>query len=217
MNFHADTDVRACPDIRDEPQLYIQSQYSQSVTICSLLDNFRDEISPEADIKMFVKNVMSLETAIGKGLDVLGRIIGIERTISYMNQSFTLDDESYRTLLKYKALANITDTSLGTLNKMTTLLFPDAEIKVYANIHEETKDGKYYNAYPMHLRWLTSQELDKKGKALFNVGGLLTLNAGVGWEFIAIDSRSIFGFMGSELQPFDCGRFYSYENEVIKG
>ena len=90
MNFHATTDVRANPDIREEPQNYIQSQYSHSVTICRLLEKFRDEISPTADIRLFIDNVMSLDTAVGNGLDVLGRIIGIERTLSYKDQSFTL-------------------------------------------------------------------------------------------------------------------------------
>ena len=51
-------------------------------------------------------------------------------------------------------------------------------------------------------------------KATFQAGGLLTLNAGVGWEFLAIDESSIFGFLGSGLQPFDCGRFFS-SSEVM--
>ena len=214
MDFHSDRDVRACDNIREEPQEYIQSQYSESVTICELLEDFREDISPTADIQMFIKNVMSLETAAGKGLDILGRIIGIERTISYKNNSYTLSDELYRSLLKYKALANITDTSLATLNKMTNILFPDDDIKVYAIIHEGEKNGKKYNKYPMHIRWMTQKELSTQEKALFNAGGLLTLNAGVGWEFLAIDTNTIFGFLGSELQPFDCGRFFS-SSEVI--
>lgn len=214
MDFHSDRDVRACDNIREEPQEYIQSQYSESVTICKLLEDFREDISPTADIQMFIKNVMSLETAAGKGLDILGRIIGIERTISYKNNSYTLSDELYRSLLKYKALANITDTSLATLNKMTNILFPDDDIKVYAIIHEGEKNGKKYNKYPMHIRWMTQKELSTQEKALFNAGGLLTLNAGVGWEFLAIDTSTIFGFLGSELQPFDCGRFFS-SSEVI--
>lgn len=214
MNFHATTDVRANPDIREEPQNYIQSQYSHSVTICRLLEKFRDEISPTADIRLFIDNVMSLDTAVGNGLDVLGRIIGIERTLSYKDQSFTLNDDLYRSLLKYKALANITDTSLATLNKMTSILFPNDDIKVYAIIHEGEEDGKHYNKYPMHVRWYTNKDLTTEEKATFQAGGLLTLNAGVGWEFLAIDESSIFGFLGSSLQPFDCGRFFN-SSEVM--
>lgn len=214
MDFHSDRDVRACDNIREEPQDYIQSQYSESLTICKLLEDFRDDISPTADIQLFIKNVMSLETATGKGLDILGRIIGIERTISYKDKSYTLTDDLYRSLLKYKALANITDTSLATLNKMTSILFPNDDIKVYAIIHEGEKDGKKYNTYPMHVRWFTDKELSTEEKALFNAGGTLTLNAGVGWEFLALDTSTIFGFAGSGLQPFDCGRFFD-SSEVI--
>lgn len=49
MNFNSDTDVRACDNIREELQEYIQSQYSNAVTICTLLETFREEILPDAN------------------------------------------------------------------------------------------------------------------------------------------------------------------------
>lgn len=217
MNFRSEAvDVRACDDIREEPQVYIQSQYSQSLTIAKLLDNFRNEILPDADINAFVQNVMQLDTAVGKGLDILGRIVGSERTISYKDSTYTLSDENYRALLKYKALANITDTSLATLNKMMSILFPEDNISVYVILYGEEEAGTKFNDYPMHVRWLTDKQLTEEELVLFAVGGRLTLNAGVGWEFMAIDTSTVFGFLGSDLQPFNQGRFFDAEKEIMK-
>lgn len=209
MDFHSQTDVRACHDIREEPQRYIQSQYSASPTIAAILYQFRDAIKPDSDIRAFVKNYMSLETATGKGLDVLGRIIGITRTIQTADgeKTFTLADEKFRTLLKYKALANITDTSLATLNKMMGMIFPDLGLKVVQILHEAEKNGVKYNSYPMHLRWYTGATFTDEDIALFQTAGTLCLNAGVGFEVMAV-SRDVFGFAGSDLQPFDNGVFY---------
>lgn len=214
MDFLKTTnDVRASDDIREEIQEYIQSQYSASPTICALLRDFRNAISPTADIQAFIDNYMSLETAWGKGLDALGRIIGIGRTIRATMQdgtekTFTLADEKYRTLLKYKALANILDTSLETLNRMLNYIFPELGISVVQIVVPAEYDGGVkYNSYPMHVRFYTEQEFDEEDWAIFYVGGTLCLNAGVGWSLVSIEG-SVFGFRGSELQPFNQGRFW---------
>jgi hypothetical protein len=47
MNFHTDTDVRECDDVREELQPYILTQYSGSPTIVQLLSDFRDNIDPQ--------------------------------------------------------------------------------------------------------------------------------------------------------------------------
>ena len=67
-------------DYQDK-QEYIQSQYSNSPTIKKILNDFRDAILPDVDIDTFYKNIMDIDTASGIGLDIWGRIVGIDRYI----------------------------------------------------------------------------------------------------------------------------------------
>ena len=55
MDFLSNDDVRQSDEVRKELQPYILSQYSASPTIYQLLSDFRDNISPDADIDLFRK------------------------------------------------------------------------------------------------------------------------------------------------------------------
>ena len=148
MDFRSDEDVRECDDIREELQPYVLSQYSASPTITQLLKDFRDNIDPQTDINLFMGKMMDIETAEGTGLDVWGNILNIGRTISFNGSAITLTDTAYRKLLMYKALANITDSSLASLNKMLPLLFDDASFTVRNVIVEGTNGTQKYNSSP---------------------------------------------------------------------
>lgn len=63
-------------------QAYIQSQYSNSPTIKSILNDFSGAINTEESTKIFFDNIFNVETAQGIGLDIWGRIVGIDREIS---------------------------------------------------------------------------------------------------------------------------------------
>ena len=216
MNFHTDTDVRECDDVREELQPYLLTQYADSVTITQLLADFRDNIDAQNDTDLIEKQFMDIDTAQGIGLDILGRIIGIPRIVQYASQAITLNDETYRRLLKYKAYANISDASLATLNKMLYTLF-DEDLFTAENIVVKEQSGdEYYNSFPMHIRFTAKRELTDEEKILFNVGAILNLSAGVGWSLIVIQDN-IFGFKNSELQPFHCGAFTSNSNVVEGG
>ena len=216
MNFYSDLDVREDDNVREELQPYILTQYSASPTITKLLSDFRDEIDTQADMATFEQNMFDIETASGIGLDIWGKIIGISRTIQLSDSTVTLDDEHYRKLLMYKALANITDASLATLNKLLPLLFEDASFSV-RNVIIEAKNGdEYYNSYPMHVRYTIDGELSELDAALFSAGGTLSLAAGVGWSLLATQGR-VFGFDGSGLQPFNRGTFMNENNIIVGG
>lgn len=215
MDFYSSEDVRACDDIREEPQEYIISQYANSPHICGILDNFRKTIMADGDIGVFYKNIMDIDTANGKGLNVLGNIVNISRTVemSYRGkrQRFTLNDEQYRRMILYRALANITDSSGYNINKMMDVLFNGSvdTPMVLTIIHEQKRDdGAYYNSYPMHVRWVINNKLSDMDLALFQLGGTLCLGAGVGWILVAVNQRETFGFLGSNLQPFNQGHFW---------
>lgn len=215
MNFHSDTDVRECDDVREELQPYILSQYSSSPTIVQLLSDFRDNIDPQADINLFIEKTMNIDTAEGIGLDILGRIIGMSRVVLYGGETITLTDDLFRRLLMYKAFANISDSTMATMNKMLYLLFGENVIFAKNLIVESQNGDEYYNSFPMHVRFTALRELTDEEKILFSFGATLNLSAGVGWSLVVNQSR-VFGFKNSELMPFNCGVFTSY-NSTTEG
>lgn len=131
----------------------IISEYANSPEILALIDSFNDCIDPSANIDAFFDLVWNVDTAQGYGLDVWGRIVGVGRVLQVaatrflgfeeagtvsgdpFNQSpfysgdvltsnVTLTDSAFRVLIYAKALSNITDGSVPSVNKILLLLFP---------------------------------------------------------------------------------------------
>ena len=195
-------------DVDDQP--YIQSQYGASQALKSILNGFREKIDPDPDEELFRFNVMSLNTATGAGLDTLGKIIGADRTITIEDGStVVLDDDNYRNYLKFKALANISDASIATLNSMSRVLYNDDSLIVVNVLTNGTlPNGDYYNQTPMRVRWTwRANDVSDIDRALFNQGIIGCLAAGVGFEVGVITKDPLFGFAGSGLQPFNQGAF----------
>lgn len=55
----------------------IQSEYANSPTLLQLIYNMNEYIDPRADIKAFYDNMWNINTAVGRGLDNWGRIVGL--------------------------------------------------------------------------------------------------------------------------------------------
>jgi hypothetical protein len=130
----------------------VQSQYANSPIITTLITNFASYIDQTQSFDAFFDLIMNVDTAVGYGLDVWGRIVGVNRIIKiitplpyfgfeesqeavgfnqapfYSGQSittsFTLTDQGYRLLILVKAFANISQCSIQMLNKMLLTLFP---------------------------------------------------------------------------------------------
>lgn len=130
----------------------VQSQYANSPIITTLITNFAQFIDQTQNFSNFFDLIMNVDTAPGYGLDVWGRIVGVNRIIKVttalpyfgfqesheavgfnqapfysgqiMTTSFTLTDEAYRRLILTKAFANISQCSIPMLNKMLLTLFP---------------------------------------------------------------------------------------------
>ena len=110
-----------------------------------------------------------------------------------------LGDTAFRTYVFLKALINISNSSLASLNRMVKLLFPDAEIQV---LHTGT----------MVLRILILSALSSSDKAALD--NLPWLPAGVGLEMYQVVTPT-FGFAGTGLQNFCNGTFATYGIEKI--
>ena len=192
-------------------QKYIQSQYSNSPTIKNLLNGIKDNIDPTEGINLIYNKIINLDTAEGVGLDYWGAIVGVNRKLATTTTDdiFILDDSNFLNFIKFKAVANISDASMATLNKMSKILYNDDSL-IITNVltPNSLKNGDYYNSTPMRVKWIwRANEVSDLEQALFSNGIILCLAAGVGWTIGVISKDPLFGFYGSDLNPFNQGAF----------
>lgn len=130
------------------------SQYANSPRLLQLLENLNGYLDQTENFDNFFDMIWNIDTAVGFGLDVWGRILNIKRTLpvdagSYLgfeealdltevgfNQegfysappatdNYALTDDAYRLLLLAKAAANICNGSIPALNRILMGLFPN--------------------------------------------------------------------------------------------
>ena len=127
-------------------------QYANSPTITQLIGQFQQFLDQTTNLSNFYDDMWNVATARGYGLDCWGRIVGVTRTIYlagvdwfgfsqgspnsvgfgqgpfYAGESiggnYQIVDESYRTLIFAKAMANISDGSVPSINRILMALFP---------------------------------------------------------------------------------------------
>lgn len=133
-------------------QQTVGTQYAPGPIITGIIEAFNQWIDPSVDIDNFYKYIWNVYTAVGFGLDIWGRIVGVPRTItltpppdyfgfkealpgSYpFNQEpfyngppagslFTLTDDAYRVLILTKALANICSFTAPAINALLAFMF----------------------------------------------------------------------------------------------
>ena len=111
-----------------------------------------------------------------------------------VNGKVQLQDDAYRTYILIKALLNISNVSLNSLNYIFKQLFSDVTLYV---LHVET----------MILRLVVMGQFTEAQKgAIQNIDWL---PAGVGLQFYHLITPT-FGFKGSGLMPFNQGTFGTY-------
>lgn len=76
-------------------------------------------------ILLDVLNAFNPETCVGKQQDILGKWIGVDRY--YLGDGLTqiLDDETYRTVLNFKAISNSLDMSCSSIDNILYEFFGD--------------------------------------------------------------------------------------------
>lgn len=127
------------------------SQYANSPSLTGIITSFDEAMDLSDYFETFYDNVWNVDTAVGRGLDVWGRIVDVSRVLhvpgsipyfgfeeaaayTFGEASFfssapatnnvVLSDSAYRTLIYAKALANITDGSIPAINQILLTLFP---------------------------------------------------------------------------------------------
>lgn len=130
------------------------SQYANSSVLMQLITNFAQYLDQTANFNAFFDLIWNVDTAQGYGLDVWGRIVGVTRTLQLagggrflgfeeasgltvdpFNQSpfyagatvtnnFQLSDDAFRVLIFAKALSNISNGTIPSINQILLNLFP---------------------------------------------------------------------------------------------
>lgn len=200
----------------------VQSQYSASPRILALAGMYWDMLNPGSEIQTMLDDMLNPSTARGYGLDVWGRIVGIKRaTVPVSGEYLAFDpdplsnpdgdswnnapfnpltpqglatDTVFRVYVMVKAMMNIGNGSLADINKYFSLMFPDSGIQV---IHAGT----------MIIRVLDYDAV-LTDAAIMALRSIDWVPAGVGWQ-VWQGEPDCFGFLGSELQPFDQAPFIS--------
>jgi hypothetical protein len=187
-------------------------------------------LDPRVDFDTFYRYVWNVDTAVGFGLDILGRIVGVGRVLRIPNnedffgyrnddippdwqpwnqgvffsgttatQAYTLPDDTYRTLILTKALANIAATTARSLNQLIRNLFPNR--------------GRAYvvDEGAMSMRYVFEFSLTAAEYAILTESGVMPHPAGVKFSVSVIPAASgLLGFaqQGTSVRPFGFGTFY---------
>ena len=133
------------------PWITVIAQYANSPRLTGLLIAFNEAMDQTENFDNLFDLIWNLNTAVGYGLDVWGRILGVSRVVqiagtaeffgfeeadaftfnqaSFFSQvpattNFNLADPAYRVLLFAKAASNITDGSIPAINAILLSLFP---------------------------------------------------------------------------------------------
>ena len=135
-----------------DPWTTIISQYANSPVLDALILSYNAAVDETENLENFYDMIWNLATAVGYGLDVWGRIVGVARVLRIpgnvdyfgfneaapswsgfgqggfysgggISTNYLLTDDQYRVLIFAKAAANISDGSIPTLNKILLGLF----------------------------------------------------------------------------------------------
>lgn len=130
----------------------VENQYANSPTLTSILESMSAAVDPTEDFDNYYDTIFNWETAVGVGLDIWGRIVGVGRVLALPSQSdflgfqeagswqsfgsgilysggaassnYSLSDPAFRTLIQAKAASNLWDGSITSLNSILLNLFP---------------------------------------------------------------------------------------------
>ena len=167
------------------------SQYANSPILDALIASFSAAADQTANIDAFYDLIFNVYTAQGYGLDVWGRIVGINRVVHVvtvnwfgfaealpnsspfntdafysgapLTQNYSLSDQAYRLLILAKAMSNITDGSIPSINRILMSLFPN---RGNAYVTEGANLGEWFGFAESINAWGFNQAPFYSGSAL---------------------------------------------------
>jgi len=211
----------------------IISQYANSPTLVQLINSMDEYINPDADFDAFYDFVWNVETAQGFGLGVWGTIVDIGRMLTipgdvmYLGYSEALDwqpfnqapfftgvqatqtyrlvDDAYRKLILVKALANISDCTSPSLNRLLSNLF-EGRGRCYVS-----------DTGNMEFRYVFEFALEPYEIAILTQSGAIPKPAAVLANVLQVDLPTTFGFNEGLMQPFGSEVFFTSSGLIYVG
>ena len=201
----------------------VQSQYANSKRINDIINNFWDCINPENDIKNIYDKIINLNTAVGFGLDIWGRIVAISRefiSVELKNKYLgfdpqgihhtridTLDNAPFYQKIDGKVLLSDEGYRFYILIKALINISNSSLYNLNSMLNMLFGDNKnimIIHTDTMALRLLILSEVPEVAR-----NALLRMNwlpAGVNLDIYQVITPT-FGFNGSFLHPFNQGTF----------
>ena len=216
----------------EKPHETLLAQYANSPTIAAQVESFNDWIDPAVDLDALYRDIWDIETANEHGLDIWGRIVGIDRYLELddspaytgfaeaqteatrftgpqpfgsggtlfngmpVSKTYRLSADAYRSVILWKAMANISDATIPNINRLLRFMFKGRG-RAYAH---DTGD--------MTLRYVFEFFLTPVEKAVLQQGKVVIKPAGVNIRIIEPVKEEFFGFAGTGLQPFGSGALF---------
>jgi hypothetical protein len=180
-----------------DPWSTVISQYANSNEISAMIVAQAAAIDQTQNTDELLDNIWNVQTAIGYGLDVLGRIVGVSRTIQIPGgagyfgfnepagswngfggpdgfysgggnaDNYILSDYDFRILILAKAAGNISDGSIPSLNAILLALFPNRGVCHVVDNHN------------MSITYVFDFPINAIEVAIIQTSGVLPRNAGV--------------------------------------
>lgn len=185
-------EVRSIADVQSYVSLALQLQYSASQRLMRFGRILQDEVDATDDLQTLFDEAFSLDNAEGVFLDWWGERIGVSRAIEIDGKAVTLDDITYKTLLRWRQVANTSRSDAKTLNTLFSQLL---------NIPIAVTDKG-----TMALEIAVDNEIDSSSLVVLRFFSIALKPAGVGIN-LTIDYASMFGFNGQKLSTFNFGVF----------
>jgi hypothetical protein len=206
----------------------IISQYANSPTLVQLIQNMNEYIDPRANMTAFYNAVWNVNTAVGFGLDIWGRIVGVSRLLQIPGNDpiVGFDNASNPddwTPMNYGRFARENEVT-------TSYELPDDAyrvlilVKALANITSTTGPGinqLLRNLFPnrgrafvrdlgnMAMEFVFNFALTPVEFAILTQSNAMPHPAGVFYS-VTVISSGFFGFQGyGGALPFNFGVFYT--------
>lgn len=206
-NMDEVADFRELYDVGSLASIAIQSQYAASPTMVKLAGSFQDTMDASSDLDTIYNCLFWLPTCTGVALDYWGDIVAIKRQLNTSSGQIVWDDETYRFLILYKAVANISASDAASINDLLTRLFGPINRMMsmlfqgitYVLDMQDMTIRVIFDYYPTDVQI-----------TVFLAYGLLNRGGGVGYKWYRIKTDETFGFDDQELLPFNQGIFAPY-------
>lgn len=161
----------------------ITSEYQKSENYKQYVEAFLNLISPSVDCLTDFDVLFNLNNAVGDQLDKLGELVGIGRQLPIDDPDIhaTLDDETYRLVIRARILSNRWDGTIQGLRNILDALFAEVSYEIVDN-----QDMSY-------LITLISPTIDDTLVALILNGFILPKPSGVRVNYEVLDNP-LFGW-----------------------